>query len=155
MEGGREAELGRQRGTSRISLKSSEDDQGAHIEAIEEGGFPYSKKFRGDRKDTITLFVDGIDDNTSYQQLRRVFAAFGKLAGVYIQRYRKEGRWSRFGFIRFLLKSDAEKAIKMMDGKNLNGKAISVKKAQFPARRGLVNTRTIVKNGLRPKIIEN
>src|ERR1044072_5426384 len=46
----------------------------------------------------ISLFIDGIDQGVDYQQIKDLFAQYGKNVSVFVQRFRKPGRRFRFGF---------------------------------------------------------
>lgn len=85
------------------------------------------------RRDGVTLFVDGITENVGYQQFKALFSQHGKPEKVFVQRERKKGRRFRFGFVRFLTKSCADMAIKVLDGVRVGGAFLSVAVARFPS----------------------
>ncbi|XP_057444408.1 polyadenylate-binding protein RBP47-like [Lotus japonicus] len=63
-----------------------------------------------------TLFVDGLDDNMTYNIIKETFSKIGRTAGVFVQRGKKMHRRSKFGFVRFMTKADAQKAIQSLNG---------------------------------------
>lgn len=71
---------------------------------------------RGSRGSVYFVFIDGIGDHVTYLSLKREVRGFGKVMEVFLQRRKKQGRSSRFGFVRFKYKQDAEKAIECLDG---------------------------------------
>src|ERR1044072_1031178 len=82
----------------------------------------------GDDEDDIPppLFVDGLVDSVSYQRIRDLFALFGKLRNVFVQRSRKQGRKHRFGFVRFLSRINATSAVEALNGIKVGGSVLYV-----------------------------
>lgn len=66
-----------------------------------------------------TLFVDGIADSVGYHQVRKLFASYGRLWKVFVQRFKKVGRRFRFGFVHFSLWNHASAAINALDRKSV------------------------------------
>lgn len=64
------------------------------------------------RRFGISLFVDGLRDQTSHQQLKDAFFRFGRILGVFVQKTRRRQRQSKFGFVRFNLEEDAMAAMR-------------------------------------------
>ena len=62
-----------------------------------------------------TLKVDNITFETTSETLRPRFEKFGEVGDVYIPKARGSGRSRGFAFIRFMVKKDAEDAMKEMD----------------------------------------
>ena len=82
----------------------------------------------GDDEDDIPppLFVDGLVGSVSYQRIRDLFALFGKLRNVFVQRSRKQGRKHRFGFVRFLSRINATSAVEALNGIKVGGSVLHV-----------------------------
>lgn len=68
-----------------------------------------------------TLFIDGIAESVGYYQVKDLFAKHGKLASIFVQRLKNQGRVSRFGFARFVSKEHASTTIKFLHGVKLGG----------------------------------
>lgn len=80
----------------------------------------------------LTLFVDGLPEDTTYAQVRKAFNGLGKLDGVYVQKTRRKHRRTKFGFVRFQEKREGLIALKKLNRAYLNGALIQVKEARFP-----------------------
>lgn len=80
------------------------------------------------------LFVGGLSWDTTEDGLRTAFETYGELSEVKIITDRDTGRSRGFGFISFQEDSDAMAAIDEMDGKEVDGRRITVNEAR--ERRG-------------------
>jgi len=76
------------------------------------------------------LFVGNIGWDTSDDQLREAFAANGEIEEAVIIKDRATGRSKGFGFVTFVNDADADKAIESMNGKELDGRALTVNEAR-------------------------
>ena len=76
------------------------------------------------------LFVGNIGWDTSDDQLREAFAASGEIEEAVIIKDRATGRSKGFGFVTFVNDADADKAIESMNGKELDGRALTVNEAR-------------------------
>ncbi|XP_057426524.1 uncharacterized protein LOC130719950 [Lotus japonicus] len=85
----------------------------------------------------FNLFVDGIDDSMTYQQLRQVFAQYGAIQRLFLQLRRRPGRRNRFAFVRFREEHAAREAIKVVNGAFINQSLLSVKMAMYESRSGM------------------
>ncbi|XP_057454867.1 glycine-rich RNA-binding protein 3, mitochondrial-like [Lotus japonicus] len=94
--------------------------------ADEEDGSLPNQKCSGVSRVCVSLFVDGIAESVSYHQIRGLFAQFGRLVNVFVQRKKKLGRRFRFGFVRFTSWKVVAVAIKSLDGVRLGGASLSV-----------------------------
>lgn len=79
----------------------------------------------------VSLFVDGLEEQTTYQQIKTTFSKFGKILGVFVQKFRKKQRRSKFGFVRFNHEGDAMAAWRHMNGKLMNGVPMKISKAKY------------------------
>ncbi|XP_057434558.1 uncharacterized protein LOC130727443 [Lotus japonicus] len=79
-----------------------------------------------------TLFIDGLTEKTSYEQVKNAFKKWGKLSGVFVQRTKKRHRRTKFGFVHFVSKEAAARATRNLNGGSLNGATISVAVAKYP-----------------------
>ncbi|XP_057451791.1 glycine-rich RNA-binding protein 4, mitochondrial-like [Lotus japonicus] len=86
----------------------------------------------GSSKVRVALFVDGIFDSISYHQIRDLFAQFGCLMNVFVQRSKRSGRRFRFAFVCFSSLKAATTAIKRLDGFRLGKACLYVSLAKPP-----------------------
>lgn len=75
------------------------------------------------------LFVGNLAFSTTKEELEQVFSAHGAVLEVKIPIDRDTGRVRGFAFVTFESQQDAEKAL-VLDGTDLNGRAIRVNVAQ-------------------------
>lgn len=80
----------------------------------------------------VSLFIDGISNGPTYQQIKYLFALFGRITSVFLQRKRKEGRRWHFAFVWMMSRRGAMEALSKLDGARLNGSFITVSVAKFP-----------------------
>jgi cold-inducible RNA-binding protein len=83
------------------------------------------------------LFVGSLAWGTDSEALKGAFESFGQVDEAVVVTDRHSGRSRGFGFVTFAEDESAQKAIEGMDGKELDGRTISVSEAQERApRRG-------------------
>lgn len=75
-----------------------------------------------DTENQGTLVVFNLDDDVSSDQLRQVFEAFGAIKEVRDTPWKKRNQ----SFVEFFDIRDAEKALKELNGKEINGKPITI-----------------------------
>lgn len=66
----------------------------------------------------------------SSDELEELFAEFGKVASAKIINDRETGRSRGFGFVEFESDDEAQAAIKALDGKDVDGRALTVNVAR-------------------------
>jgi RNA recognition motif-containing protein len=76
------------------------------------------------------LFVGGLGADTTTEDLRAAFVKYGNIVDVAVVPDRATGRSRGFGFVTFDSWTDADEAIKKMNGTNLDGHAIKVNRAE-------------------------
>ncbi|OIP79363.1 MAG: RNA-binding protein [Parcubacteria group bacterium CG08_land_8_20_14_0_20_48_21] len=76
------------------------------------------------------LYVGGLSYNTSEDGLRDYFSQAGEVASATIIMDRMTNRSKGFGFVEFATEGDATKAIDMFNGKELDGRTITVNEAR-------------------------
>lgn len=78
----------------------------------------------------IKLFVRSLSYNTTEASLEELFATIGKVVSAKIIMDRDTGRSKGFGFVEMGSDEEAQEAIRQLEGKELDGRAISVSEAR-------------------------
>jgi RNA recognition motif-containing protein len=81
------------------------------------------------------IFVGNLSFNTSEQDLRQVFEAYGQVDRVSIMVDRDTGRSRGFGFVEMTNNEEGEKAIAGLNGSQFGGRTINVNEARPKAER--------------------
>jgi len=76
------------------------------------------------------LYVGGLNYDTTEDGLKAAFEQAGAVATVNIIKDRDSGRSKGFGFVEFDSDEDADKAIKMFDGQEVDGRRVRVSEAR-------------------------
>lgn len=86
------------------------------------------------------LYVGNLSYNTTENQLQDIFSAFGTVTEVDLIMDKFSGRPRGFGFVTMEDKAAAEAAVAAMNGKNIDGRDLTVNEArprdERPAPRG-------------------
>lgn len=84
------------------------------------------------------LYVGGLSYSTTEDALRQTFAEAGTVESATIIMDRMSGRSKGFGFVEMASEEEAQKAIEMLNGKELDGRTLTVNEArpQEPRREG-------------------
>lgn len=83
----------------------------------------------------MKLYVGGLSFDTTDDSLRAFFEQIGTVesASVVVDRY--SGRSRGFGFVEMSTSAEAAKAIEELNGKVLDGRAVTVNEARAPQQR--------------------
>ena len=84
----------------------------------------------------MNIYVGNLSNQTTEDDLRQAFEAFGQVESVNIIKDRFSGESRGFGFVEIPSKQEAQKAIEEMNGKDLNGRAVNVNEARPKTNRG-------------------
>ncbi|MBI3875906.1 MAG: RNA-binding protein [Verrucomicrobia bacterium] len=76
------------------------------------------------------LFVGNLSFNTTENDLRDAFAAHGTVSETNLMMDRTTGRPRGFGFVTMSSQEEAQKAIEAMNGKEMDGRALTVNVAR-------------------------
>src|SRR6201997_1989839 len=83
------------------------------------------------------IFVGNLNFNTSEDDLRQLFEAYGQVDRVAIMTDRDTGRSRGFGFVEMSSNEDGEKAIAALNGSQVGGRTLNVNEARpKPERSG-------------------
>lgn len=84
----------------------------------------------GNRDDLPTLRVTNISEDTQENDLRDLFARFGRVARVYVGRDRETGAGKGFAFVSFEERANAQKAMEKMHGFGYDNLILNVQWSQ-------------------------
>lgn len=76
------------------------------------------------------LFVGGISFETTNETLKEMFIPAGTVESANVIIDRISGRSKGFGFVEMSTEEEAKKAIEMLNGKNVDGRNITVNEAR-------------------------
>jgi cold-inducible RNA-binding protein len=78
----------------------------------------------------MNLFVAGLPFSVSDQELKEIFEEYGEVSSAKVILDRETGKSRGFGFVDMPGKEDSEKALKALDGADLEGRTLAVKVAE-------------------------
>jgi RNA recognition motif-containing protein len=84
----------------------------------------------------VNIYVGNLSNQTTEDDLRQAFEAFGQVESANIIKDKFSGDSRGFGFVEMPSKEEAQKAIEEMNGKDLTGRAINVNEARPRTDRG-------------------
>jgi RNA recognition motif-containing protein len=76
------------------------------------------------------LFVGSLAYSATDDDLQQFFAAAGNVVSAKVIMDRESGRSKGFGFVEMSTDDEAKAAVAQLDGKELNGRAVSVSEAR-------------------------
>lgn len=88
---------------------------------------------KGDR--IMNIYIGNLSFSTTEDSLKSLFAEFGDVESVKIIKDRYSGRPKGFGFIEMPSNSEADQAIKALNGNRIDGCNIKVKPADSGGKR--------------------
>ena len=83
----------------------------------------------------MNMYVSNLSFHTSEDDLRKLFEPFGAVSSAKVIMDRETGRSRGFGFVEMGADSEAEAAIKSLNGKDIDGRAMAVSVARDKAPR--------------------
>lgn len=78
----------------------------------------------------MNIYVGNLSHDTTEEELREAFSAFGEVASARIITDRETGRNKGFGFVEMPVDSQAREAIEGLNGKELQGRQLNVNEAR-------------------------
>jgi len=82
------------------------------------------------------LFVGGLSFSTSDERLREVFSAAGQVESAVVVTDRDTGRSRGFGFVEMATAAEAEQAVALLNGREVDGRSLKVEKSKPSEGRG-------------------
>ena len=83
----------------------------------------------------MKLFTAGLDFSISSDELQTIFEEYGTVNSANVVMDRDSGRSRGFGFVEMSSEEEAMTAMRQLDGSEVRGREIVVKKAEEKARR--------------------
>lgn len=83
----------------------------------------------------MNIYVGNLSFTTSEADLKDAFQAFGEVQSCNIIKDKYSGQSRGFGFVEMPNKDEAEKAISMLNGKDLKGRTLKVNEAKARTER--------------------
>lgn len=83
----------------------------------------------------MNLYVSNLSFHTTEDDLRKLFEDYGAVTSAKVITDRETGRSRGFGFVEMSSTDDANKAITGLNGKDIEGRALSVSEARERAPR--------------------
>jgi RNA recognition motif-containing protein len=83
----------------------------------------------------MNMYVSNLSFHTNEEALRTLFAAFGVVKSAKIITDRESGQSRGFGFVEMDVAAEAEAAMKNLNNKDIEGRALSVSVAREKAPR--------------------
>jgi RNA recognition motif-containing protein len=78
----------------------------------------------------VNIYVGNLSFTTTEADLKEAFQAFGEVTTCNIIKDKYSGESRGFGFVEMPNKEEAEKAISMLNGKDLKGRTLKVNEAK-------------------------
>jgi RNA recognition motif-containing protein len=79
---------------------------------------------------SIKLYVGNLSYEMTEEQLREMFSEAGQVVSAKIITDRQTGQPRGFGFVEMETKADGQKAISMLNGRNVDGRPLAVNEAR-------------------------
>jgi len=83
----------------------------------------------------MNIYIGNLSHATTEDKLKDLFTAFGETENVKVIKDRFSGRSKGYGFVEMPSNSDADQAIKALNGNHLDGNYIKVKPADSGGKR--------------------
>ena len=78
----------------------------------------------------MNIYVGNLSSDVKDETIREAFGSFGQVTSAKVIKDKYTGQSRGFGFVEMATQSQAQTAIKSLNGKELMGKEISVKEAR-------------------------
>ena len=84
----------------------------------------------------MNIYVGNLLFDVTEDELKELFAPFGQVTEVRLIMDKFSGKTKGFGFIEMPSKKEAEKAIEVLNGKDIKGRSMTVNEAKPKTERG-------------------
>ncbi|XP_058075747.1 uncharacterized protein LOC131224228 [Magnolia sinica] len=99
------------------------------------GRAPSRKKSREDAENRKTLFVGNLPFSYSIEDIFKIFQRHERIAEVFLPHFPGTSKSRGYAFICFMYEDNAHAAIRVLDGKKINGRTVAVKEARPKSHR--------------------
>ena len=82
------------------------------------------------KETSVNIYVGNLSFTTNETDLKEAFQAFGEVQSASIIKDKYSGESRGFGFVEMPNKDEAEKAMSMLNGKDLKGRTLKVNEAK-------------------------
>jgi RNA recognition motif-containing protein len=82
------------------------------------------------KETSLNIYVGNLSFTTTETDLKEAFQAFGEVSSCNIIKDKFSGESRGFGFVEMPNKDEAEKAMSMLNGKDLKGRTLKVNEAK-------------------------
>jgi RNA recognition motif-containing protein len=83
----------------------------------------------------MNIYVGNLAYDVTEDDLRTLFSGFGNVSAVNIVKERSSGQSKGFGFVEMINNSEADKAMKALNGTKMKDQFIKLSQAKPPAKR--------------------
>lgn len=83
----------------------------------------------------MNIYIGNLSDKTTKERLQSLFADFGEIESIKVIKDRFTGRPKGYGFIEMPSNSEADQAIKALNGNRIDGSNIKVRPADPGGKR--------------------
>lgn len=83
----------------------------------------------------MKIHVGNLSYDVTDEDLRSAFASYGEVASANVVKERSSGQSKGFGFVEMLNNSEADKAMKALNGTRLKDQLMKLSQAKPPAKR--------------------
>lgn len=83
----------------------------------------------------MNIYVGNLAPNVTEEDLKALFSGFGEISAVNIIKERSSGQSKGFGFVEMLNNSEADKAMKALNGTRFKDQFIKLSQAKPPTKR--------------------
>jgi RNA recognition motif-containing protein len=91
---------------------------------------------KGKRRTRMNIYVGNLSFETTDETIREAFESFGQVTSARVIKDKENGQSRGFGFVEMPGQSQAQTAIRSLNGRELQGKQMSVKEARPRADQG-------------------
>ncbi len=83
----------------------------------------------------MNIYVGNLPYSMTEDELREMFSPYGAVTSASIVKDKFSGQSKGFGFVEMSTQAEGEEAVKQLDGRSVNGRALKVNQARARAER--------------------
>ena len=83
----------------------------------------------------MNIYVGNLPYSMTEDELREMFSPYGVVTSASIVKDKFSGQSKGFGFVEMSTQAEGEEAVKQLDGRSVNGRALKVNQARARAER--------------------